>query len=39
MADMVATRNGDVSVPFITAPYRGRWFVEQILTDALNPTR
>ncbi len=35
IADMVGTRNGNVSVPFITTSNRGRWFVEQILTDAL----
>jgi hypothetical protein len=37
IADMVGTRNGDVSVPFATASYQGRWFVEQIFTDALTP--
>jgi hypothetical protein len=37
MAEMVGTRNGDVTVPFITVGYRGRWFVEQILTDRLSP--
>ena len=35
IADMVGTRNGSVSVPFIAASSRGRWFVERILTDAL----
>jgi hypothetical protein len=35
IADIVGTRNGDVSVPFATASNQGRWFVEQIFTDAL----
>lgn len=35
LAEMVGTRNGDVSVPIITVPYRGRWFVERIQTDPL----
>ncbi len=38
-ADMVGTRRGDITLPFITAQHRGRWFVEQIITDALNPGR
>jgi len=33
--DMVGTRNGDVTVPFIAAVDGGRWFVEQIETKAL----
>lgn len=39
IADMVGTRNGDVSVPFATAINRGRWFVEQIVTDPLTGGR
>lgn len=35
IADMVGTRNGSVSVPVIAAESRGRWFVEQIITDNL----
>lgn len=35
IADMVGTRNGDVSVPFGTAVNQGRWYVEQIFTDPL----
>lgn len=35
VADMVGTRNGNVSVPFIAVSSRGRWFVEQIVTDAI----
>ena len=35
-ADMVGTRNGDVVVPFVVANNKGRWFVEQIGTDALS---
>ena len=34
-ADMVGTRNGDVTVPFLTVYNDGRWFVEQIQTEAL----
>lgn len=34
-ADMVGTRNGDVTVPFLAAVNDGRWFVEQIQTEAL----
>ena len=37
MAQMVGTRNGDVTVPFIATNYRGRWFVERIVTDPLTP--
>ncbi len=35
IADMAGTRNGDVSVPFILVSNQGRWFVEQIVTQAL----
>lgn len=35
IADMTGTRQGNVSVPFIVAPHRGRWFVERILTESL----
>ncbi len=35
IADMAGTRRGDVSVPFIVAPHRGRWFVERIVTESL----
>ena len=35
IADMAGTRQGDVSVPFIVAPHRGRWFVERIVTESL----
>ena len=35
VADLAGTRRGDVSVPFIVVPHRGRWFVEQILTEGL----
>ena len=35
IADMTGTRRGSVSVPFIVAPHRGRWFVERILTESL----
>lgn len=34
-ADMVGTRQGNVSVPFLASNNRGRWFVESIGTDAL----
>ena len=34
--DMVGTRNGDITVPFITVVSKGRWFVEQIQTEALS---
>ncbi|MDX1393760.1 MAG: hypothetical protein R3195_05195 [Gemmatimonadota bacterium] len=34
-ADMVGTRNGDVSVPFVVSNNNGRWFVEQIRTESL----
>lgn len=34
-ADMVGTRNGDVTVPFLASNNRGRWFVEEIATEAL----
>lgn len=37
LADLVGTRNGDVTVPMITASHRGRWFVERIETDRLTP--
>lgn len=33
--DMVGTRNGDVTVPFVAALNRGRWFVERIDTQRL----
>jgi hypothetical protein len=33
--DMVGTRNGDVTVPFLAANDGGRWFVEEIMTEAL----
>jgi len=33
--DMVGTRNGDVTVPFIAAVNKGRWFVQQVRTEAL----
>ena len=36
IADMVGTRYGNVSVPFIAVSSRGRWFVEQIVTDGLS---
>ena len=36
VADMVGTRYGNVSVPFIAVSSQGRWFVEQIMTDALS---
>lgn len=36
IVDMVGTRNGDVSVPFVASTDGGRWFVERILTDALS---
>ncbi len=35
IAEMVGTRNGDATVPFIAASNRGRWFVERVLTDNL----
>lgn len=35
VADMVGTRYGNVSVPFIAVSSRGRWFVEQVVTDVL----
>ena len=35
IADMVGTRYGNVSVPFIAVASQGRWFVEQIVTDVL----
>lgn len=33
--DMVGTRNGDLTVPFLTVVSKGRWFVEQIRTESL----
>lgn len=36
IAEMVGTRNGDATVPFVAASNRGRWFVEQIMTDDLS---
>ncbi|MFQ5679132.1 MAG: hypothetical protein ACE5HP_06705 [Gemmatimonadota bacterium] len=38
LADMVGTRNGNASVPIVVAEYRGRWFVEQVVTDPLTGT-
>lgn len=35
IAEMVGTRNGDATVPFVAALNRGRWFVEQVMTDDL----
>lgn len=35
LADLVGTRNGSVTVPIVAASNRGRWFVEQIVTDQL----
>lgn len=35
IAEMVGTRNGDATVPFVAASNQGRWFVEQIMTDDL----
>lgn len=35
IAEMVGTRNGDATVPFVAASNDGRWFVEQIVTDDL----
>ncbi|MDH3733426.1 MAG: hypothetical protein OEU54_07810 [Gemmatimonadota bacterium] len=35
-AEMVGTRNGNVIVPFVTSNNNGRWFVEQISTEALS---
>lgn len=35
LADMVGTRNGNVTVPFVVASYRDRWFVEQVITDPI----
>ena len=35
IVDMVGTRNGNVSVPFIAASNEGRWFVERIITERL----
>jgi hypothetical protein len=37
-ADMVGTRYGNVSVPFLTSNNKGRWFVEQIGTESLTGT-
>jgi len=36
VADMVGTRNGSVAVPFLASVSKGRWFVEQITTEALS---
>jgi hypothetical protein len=36
LADLVGTRNGSVTVPIVAASNRGRWFVEQIVTDDLS---
>ncbi len=35
MVDLTGTRNGDVSVPFITVSDGSRWFVERIGTEGL----
>jgi len=35
IAEMVGTRNGNATVPFVAASNGGRWFVEQIMTDDL----
>ena len=35
MVDLTGTRNGDVSVSFITVSDGSRWFVERIGTDGL----
>lgn len=35
MVDLTGTRNGDVSVPFITVSDGNRWFVERIATEGL----
>lgn len=36
IAEMVGTRNGNATVPFVAASNQGRWFVEQIMTDDLS---
>lgn len=36
MVDLAGTRNGDVSLPFIVVPHRGRWFVERIVTEGIS---
>lgn len=39
IAEMVGTRNGNATVPFVAASSRGRWFVEQIMTENLSGGR
>ncbi|MFQ5689718.1 MAG: hypothetical protein ACE5HQ_05550 [Gemmatimonadota bacterium] len=39
LVSIAGTRNGNVTVPFVTVPSHGRWFVEQIVTDALTGRR
>ena len=35
MVDLVGTRNGNVTVPFIAISSRGRWYVERVITEPL----
>ncbi|WP_419935412.1 hypothetical protein [Candidatus Palauibacter sp.] len=35
IVELTGTRHGGATVPFIAVSYRGRWFVERILTKAL----